>query len=233
MGRFAGRFISSVVLAGLIPACGGGPGSSPPPASATVLFFEGWDSLVPPGGGPTSQWTGFLATGNGTLAGGVDSTGDPFLFLLCTERGGGESTISATALPDVALEAPFITISADVAASHQDEGVGSFVISAAGASARADFDALSGQIVVSITIGGTTTTSTFSPSAPFGPFHRVEFSVDGAENASWAVDGTLLPVTIGPWPAGQVAITVAATYSPAGFNPGPQFDFDNILATTP
>src|SRR5438105_1596033 len=70
MGRFAGRFISSVLLAGLIPACGGGPGSSPPPASATALFFEGWDSRVPPGGGPSSQWTGFLATGNGTLAGG-------------------------------------------------------------------------------------------------------------------------------------------------------------------
>jgi hypothetical protein len=230
MIRVARRSLALVFVAALVPACGNDHGSPPPPPPTTALFFEGWDSGVAPGG-PGSQWTGFFATGGALLAGGVEGGGDPFLFLVCTDRGEGISTISTTALTTVdALE---LTISADMAASNPDEGTGSFVLSASGAEARADFDALSGQILVSITIGGSTTTAAFSPSSPFGPFHHVEFFVDAAGTASWSVDGILLPVTTGPWPASAVAITLAATYTRSGFSPGPQFDFDNILATTP
>jgi hypothetical protein len=230
MTRFVPRLLALIVLAGLLPACGNDHGGPPPPPPASTLFFEGWDSAITPGD-PGSQWTGFLATGGAILAGGIDTTGNPFLFLRCLDRGEGISTISTTALTTV--DAPELTLSADMAMSHQDEGIGSFVLSAAGAEARADFDALLGHVAVSITIGGATTDAVFVPSTPFGPFHHVDFSVDAAGNASWSVDGSLLPVTTGPWPASSVAITLSATYTGSGFSPGPQFDFDNILATTP
>jgi len=226
--------LALVLLAVVAPACRKGTTGpvTPPVPPPTILFAEGWDALVYPGG-LGSQWTVPLISGTPlAVFDTLPADGNPAPSLSVTP-GPRPATYSTTAVPFAPFTAPSITFSATIMVTAADDGKATFEIDAAGATATAVWDAALGQVTVSITIGGTTSSFFLLPS-PVGTFHTVLFSVDSLGRAVWAVDGVLAPFVSSPWPAGLQTLKLMASFTSAGFLiPPPEFKFDDILVTTP
>jgi hypothetical protein len=227
--RLVTRLITLLLLAALAPACGKAAATKTPTTPAPILlFFEGWgtDTL----GGIGSPWSAVAAPPGAT--GNVDTItvpSNPFLFLLSTN---GNGTVTTSATPGSSISAPSITVSTDMGVDSAGPGagaaVGVFEIDGGGHVAHANWDAFAGTVTVFVDA----TSSIFTLSAPIGTFHTIAFSVDSMGNAFWIVDGILSTFTVGGWPAGTLTIRLSATFAAAG-SPSPQFNFDNITATTP
>ena len=223
------RLIALLILAALGPSClkSSTTPSTPTAPPPTLLFGEGWNDLVLPGTA-LSQWTAPVVSGGAlavidTLP--ADGNPSPSLSVTTSAYPGSYST---TAIPSVALTAPTLTLSANLAASRFNTGIATFRIDGAGgALARADWDASIGGIT--FTLGG----ASLGPFGPFatGVYHDVELVIDASGTARWLLDGSSTGLSAA-WPAGMVTVTLLATFGGGAGTP-PELRFDNILVTTP
>jgi hypothetical protein len=216
------RALALLVLAGVIPACGGGHPGPPPPPPAEVLFADDFNgpSLDP-------HWA---VTGSGAFS--FDSVGSPPPSL-STAPPPGSAPGDKASLDFTAIVPPFpstsVTFSVDVLvraiSSRGGEGFASTVI----------FDATSSAILARATsslTGALGSTVEFEITGSLGPafadtggFHRLEFSIDASGVASWFVDG------------GAIMVKPSFPVTNLGFSlrndSDSVFDFDSVLVTSP
>jgi hypothetical protein len=212
------RIALLLAAAAVVPACGSSSGGALTPGGGVTLFSDGFATYD-----TVSDWTvpvnvGVGATtldgANGNPAGSLSQTG-----------GNNDSTTTTT---QAVFASPSLTVRVDVAALSGGKGTATVSVSDGANTASAAWNVGSGQLTCDID----GTSATVPSPAVDGVFHTLRFSVDGAGNATWTLDGGAAIVGPVAWPNGNSTVTLGTNIPGGGATPA-VFNWDNVRVTTP
>ena len=234
MVRYSRQAFLLALAAFAIPACGKGGGDDSSSSSSTggsggggtgssnSLLKEDFDGAF-----PGTTWSAPFSTGSGTSMTIDSTTGDPALRMTTTAAPsfiGTTTTTTYTSRP--------ITCSVRVSATGTGEGSGGIaILDHLGASiAAAEWHAATPSALTFRILSTTNPTPVAVPLAGSG-FHTFAFTVTGAGEASWMLDGTVVMTRSG-FPSDMVSVQLYDNAAAAGASFA-VFRFDDVAISSP